>query len=620
VNPSPLGRRALATVVVLLGVIVSLAALVPSPWLEAAAGRMGHSDDFSSERVARFRVVAGALGVAHLFGGTWLAWALRRLTLARSASESVPDHDNVSIKPTFASWLHQPGKAHVVTLACVMACAAGIRLWFINVPMDYDEAYSFLNYARRPLYQALSDYNSTNNHLLNTLGMHVAYRVFGQQDWALRLHVLAAGVVLVGATYAFARRVCGPDVALTAAAWAAVSDVLVNYSVNARGYILLAWATVELLHRFWRLTDAEKPRNRTDWVVAYMAAAAGIFALPMMVYPVAGCVLLSARAGWRRKDLFNHLLAVSVWLWLVALTAGWLYGPGLILRGVDPWRHPFVQPRQWTQWEHWVDWLHCIPVAWFLAARSWAEGPIAWWALWALGGVGGAALLWRDGRALWALLVVPTATMAIMAAQLISPPPRVFCFLAPVFAVFVGVGSLAVLGWCARALTSVLLRRAAGPTDPCLAIGLAVAIVAAGMWQTVRSPLPGGRAPTFLVQHATRDSLWIRPADHLWRLSVRDAVRRVEREAASDVRVLVGLPADLPFHYYVAGRGTPLCVGGHPQPGERVFLVIRPYDRPADALAHDTSLLVRDPRVLAADWRLVAALGHLSIYSARIAR
>ena len=51
--------------------------------------------------------------------------------------------------------------------------------------MAYDEAYSFTNFARRPLVEALSDYNNTNNHLLNTLFMHVMYVLFGQQDWAL---------------------------------------------------------------------------------------------------------------------------------------------------------------------------------------------------------------------------------------------------------------------------------------------------------------------------------------------------------------------------------------------------------------------------------------------------
>src|SRR5690606_35151262 len=59
----------------------------------------------------------------------------------------------------------------------IVAVALGLRLAHINDPVAYDEAYTYLNFASRPWYEAIGDYNSTNNHLLNTLLMHVSTRI-----------------------------------------------------------------------------------------------------------------------------------------------------------------------------------------------------------------------------------------------------------------------------------------------------------------------------------------------------------------------------------------------------------------------------------------------------------
>ena len=63
--------------------------------------------------------------------------------------------------------------------------------------MRYDEALTFNEFASRPLYYGLSYYPDPNNHLLNTLLMHLAFLGLGNQPWVLRLPALAAGVLLV---------------------------------------------------------------------------------------------------------------------------------------------------------------------------------------------------------------------------------------------------------------------------------------------------------------------------------------------------------------------------------------------------------------------------------------
>ena len=110
--------------------------------------------------------------------------------------------------------------------------------------MQLDEAYTYNEYASKPVLDGLSWYTLPNNHLLNTLLIHVATVVLGNEPWVVRLGALAAGLGLIPAIYALTRRLCGPPEGLLAAALVAASEPLIDYSTNARGYTLVALVTV----------------------------------------------------------------------------------------------------------------------------------------------------------------------------------------------------------------------------------------------------------------------------------------------------------------------------------------------------------------------------------------
>src|SRR5207245_4620972 len=67
-------------------------------------------------------------------------------------------------------------------------------------------------YASHPLSVALTIYGSPNNHILHSLLMHFAYRMFGSAEWALRLPALLAGIAIVPLTYV---AVCGGQTILS---------------------------------------------------------------------------------------------------------------------------------------------------------------------------------------------------------------------------------------------------------------------------------------------------------------------------------------------------------------------------------------------------------------------
>src|SRR5919201_6998039 len=95
----------------------------------------------------------------------------------------------------------RPHRVEVAALLAVTLAGAGLRAAYLSQPMRYDEAFTWLAYASRPLAQGLSRYDYPNNHLLHTLLVHLAAAAFGNRPWVLRLPAYLAGVVLIPASW-----------------------------------------------------------------------------------------------------------------------------------------------------------------------------------------------------------------------------------------------------------------------------------------------------------------------------------------------------------------------------------------------------------------------------------
>src|SRR5436309_14893789 len=141
-------------------------------------------------------------------------------------------------------------------VSALVAGGAVVRVLLVAEPMRYDESFTFLAYATHPVHHILTTYDFPNNHILHSLAVHFAWRVFGDHLPIVRLTALLAGIALVPASYLAARALYGRAAALWAAALAAGFAPLVDYSVDARGYtlgillmLLVLWLAAELLER-----------------------------------------------------------------------------------------------------------------------------------------------------------------------------------------------------------------------------------------------------------------------------------------------------------------------------------------------------------------------------------
>lgn len=305
--------------------------------------------------------------------------------------------------------------------------ALAVRLPFRGQPMRYDEALTFNEFASRPLYYGLSFYPDPNNHLLNTLLMHVGFVALGGSPWVVRLPAVLAGALLAWATFWLGSLLFSRWAGVFAAALVATSSYLVEYSTNGRGYTPQALCFMVLL---CLVIAAARQRSRSALLAAAVVAALGAYAVPTMLY---GGVLAAAWLAFELRIQRSGFgwSPVLVTALLVALVAFVLYLPVVLVSGPDKIvGNRFVLPLGIG--ELMSELARTLGQTWAFWNR---DVPLPFTALLVLGfGIGS----WRVRLGLLALGVC----LVMVLLQRVAPFERVWLFLLPLY-LTIAAGGLA---------------------------------------------------------------------------------------------------------------------------------------------------------------------------------
>jgi hypothetical protein len=256
------------------------------------------------------RLVVAALIVLALSvaGRKWVALALR------DAGRGTARH------------LRSAGPVHLAALVVIVVAGTWLRFHYLDVPMRWDESYTFIGFAARRLSVGLSESN-LNNHPLNTLLMHIVYLLGGPGHRVIRSPVLIAGILLPPAAYVAAARLHGRAAALVVAALLAGSAQATEFSTNARGYELAMLAAVLLIALVPSLSRSANP---TYWGLFALIAALGLYTQPVFFYALGPIVAALAVGGWfgySEHERKRFLLMLAAAFASAVAFAALLYGP-----------------------------------------------------------------------------------------------------------------------------------------------------------------------------------------------------------------------------------------------------------------------------------------------------
>ena len=327
-------------------------------------------------------------------------------------------------------WIAQEQGTYLAAGGAILVAAVAIRVAYLDVPLRYDEATTYNNFVSKPLYVALANYATPNNHLLHTFLAKVSVAVFGNEPWAIRLPALLAGIALVPATFALARLYFGRAAALLAAALVAASSTLVEYSTNARGYTLAALATAIV---FLAAARALERDSVGAWAAVAVVGAVGLYAVPIMVYPLGGAllwILASGLLGARpARPLVESVGATTLATAVLTLV---LYAPVYAASGVrSVTANEFVEPRTWSTL------IDLFPEHVSDTVGTWTRDlPLVASLVLGIGLFAGLVLTPRISRfPVPVLLPVVAWSAIVLAAQRVVPYTRVWLFVVPLAAV-----------------------------------------------------------------------------------------------------------------------------------------------------------------------------------------
>ncbi len=483
---------------------------------------------------------------ALLCAGGALVFFLGRFQTQRFAGEAADDTPSLlSDARSAIVAVTRQSAIHQVALLGIVVLGAGFRLVYLQQPIRYDEAFTFTEFASRPLYYALSFYPEPNNQLLHTLLVHVSYLAFGNQLWAIRLPAFLAGVLIVPATYLVGRQLYGAPAALLGAGLVAASSILIEYSTNARGYTLV---TLLFLIGAAVVCYGVRHANATAPLATAAPLALGFYAIPTMLYAFATLMVWVVWAGgFRRPTRWLALAGLIVVTGAVSLL---LYLPPLIVSGLNNLLgNRFVVPLDWASFADELP--HSLAASWLLWMRDLPLPIVAVLvAGFGLGLVRHPRLSRVPGPPLVAAALV--ACLPILVAQRVVPFERVWLFLLPVVLLTGGAG----LVWLLSLVANRYLDALVSALGLAAALGLGLLVVQSG------SVLRSAETGSFPEAQAVTGLL----AGRL----------------APDDSVVTSIPASLPeLQYYFRRDGLdaaalvrPPAAGGH------VYLVATPAAPP----------------------------------------
>jgi len=575
--PHQAGRVA-ANLVFAAGLVYALAGLaasfVPVGVFQAQLAEFSGSGQGADLIAVRYaQLVLHARIASALLLAAWAALLRYRLPLADWLDAQLEGWRKLSSARLHARVQHWVGglraaPAVAIGTLVVLLTGFGLRLVHIDRAVRHDEIWSYLDYARQPIYAIMGRFTDVNDHKLNTILEHFSTLMFGDAPPMIRLPAFLFGVALVPVTFGFARAVFDRGAALLAASLAACATPLIAYSVNARGYSAMALLFVALL---WAGHGAIVYRRNALWGVVVGCSALGFYTNLAFAIPLAAAFLWFALLALATRRLVANCKAI--------LAAGCGAVAVIVLLYM-----PMMVTIDWTQILNTPGiHAHSTISAALAVLPAFAARLLADWdgdtpgATSALAGLIGAALLLpgRYRRLLWTLAASIVAALALQIFVFKDTgPDRIWLPFLPVLLVMAAAAAMSVL----RPVAALVSRL--GGSAYTLAAALAV-LVCALSWSLVPGStllrdsietgyFPGAAHAAALLRDARRGDILAIPAvradDVLYFTRGTGAVWRVLRTDGAirflrnDTQLRPAGAGVAPVVYLLVDKALPICV------------------------------------------------------------
>ena len=231
----------------------------------------------------------------------------------------------------FFSPLYALTRRERLWLVVVFGIWLAARLYFVSAfPFHIDERFSYLYFVSKGWGVSLAYYPNPNNHILYTLCCNAADIFLSDPRWVMKTPAFLIGTLFPVVFFLVLRQFFAFSVCFPATVVAMFNVPVFYYSVQGRGYGLLFLCLVVACGSLLKIAGAE--REKFGWYATWVGASlAGLYAVPVFAYPLAGMVAAGAVFCLQKSRLafFRFVAACGVVVGLTLL----LYLPVFVFNG-----------------------------------------------------------------------------------------------------------------------------------------------------------------------------------------------------------------------------------------------------------------------------------------------
>lgn len=200
----------------------------------------------------------------------------------------------------------------------------------INLPISYDEAWTYLNFSSKNLIISLTYYPAPNNHILHSLLTNITNFIFPTFPlFSLRLPTIFVSLMIYLIGIYSMKKHYNQNISIASVGVFSVLFMGIYYGYMSRGYALILLFFIASFH--FTLNIIKNQSNVRDWVWLTIFSILGLFTMPSYLYAFAtlNVVLLFSTL---KKSVFINQVKYSV---ITIIVTTILYLPIIIVIGLN---------------------------------------------------------------------------------------------------------------------------------------------------------------------------------------------------------------------------------------------------------------------------------------------
>jgi hypothetical protein len=173
-------------------------------------------------------------------------------------------------------------KTRVILFLVLLIQAISFLYYLFNVPLHYDEWWSYRFFSSKGIWQSLSFYPLPNNHVLYNIIASIFVKLPFDQEITMRLPSYFAAII---ATYFFFKicvKVFSENLSLLLLCLIIMLQWFISYSIQARGYSFINLFIVLIIYCLTHLSEQYNARKYRFILIGSMVS--GLLSVPSFLY------------------------------------------------------------------------------------------------------------------------------------------------------------------------------------------------------------------------------------------------------------------------------------------------------------------------------------------------